>query len=159
MLGPDWFTAYLFVLPMVLLLGGLIAYPFLRAVYMSFTNTTSLEIGPFVGFKNYRTIYSDTRIWSVFPQYGPVHADVRQLQVCAWDSAAALLLQRVTRWKNVFTGLVLLPWIIPHVVIALTWRNLLDPIYGGVNQFLIQTGYHRSRFSRGSVPSRQPCPR
>ena len=32
----------------------------------------------------------------------------------------------------------LLPWIVPAVVIALTWKNLLDPVYGGVNQALLQ---------------------
>jgi multiple sugar transport system permease protein len=38
------------------------------------------------------------------------------------------------------TGAFLIPWIVPSVVIALTWKSLLDPVYGGVNQFLIQTG-------------------
>lgn len=138
-LGPDWFTAYLFVLPMILLLGGLIAYPFVRAVYLSFTNTVTLDIGPFVGFRNYRVLWNDSNFRGAF-------VNTVQYTVTAvafkfvLGLAASLLLGRVTRWKNVLTGLVLLPWIIPHVVIALTWRNLLDPLYGGVNQFLIQTG-------------------
>ena len=138
-LGPDWFTAYLFITPMVLLLGGLIAYPFVRAVYMSFTNTVSLDIGPFVGFDNYRLLYTDNNFWKAFRntvRYTVTAVSFKfVLGLCA-----ALLLARLTRWKEILTGLVLLPWIVPHVVIALTWRNLLDPLYGGVNQFLIQTG-------------------
>ena len=35
-LGRDWRTAYLFAGPMVLLLVGLIGYPFVTAVWMSF---------------------------------------------------------------------------------------------------------------------------
>jgi len=40
----------------------------------------------------------------------------------------------------VLTGLVLLPWIIPEVVAALTWRGLYDPIFGGLNILLINLG-------------------
>ena len=40
-LGQDWNVAYVFMAPTVILMGGLIAYPFLRAVYISFTNTTA----------------------------------------------------------------------------------------------------------------------
>ena len=71
--------------------------------------------------------------------------------------SAALLLQRVTKGKSIFTGLVLLPWIVPHVVIALTWKNLLDPLYGGVNQFLIQTGIIDRGFPwLGSIETAMP---
>ena len=41
-LGRDWPTAYLFVLPTVLLLFALIGYPFLRALYLSFFNAVGL---------------------------------------------------------------------------------------------------------------------
>ena len=44
-LGPDWKEAYLFLLPALILLVTVIAFPFLRAVYLSFTRTTSLQIG------------------------------------------------------------------------------------------------------------------
>src|SRR5262245_61239424 len=58
-LGRDWAAAYVFVLPTILLMGGLIAYPFLRAVYISFTNTTTLETGSFIGLENYRNLLDD----------------------------------------------------------------------------------------------------
>ncbi|MEM7034962.1 MAG: hypothetical protein AAF629_35810, partial [Chloroflexota bacterium] len=38
-LGPDWREAYVFMLPTVILLGGIIAYPFIQALYLSFTRT------------------------------------------------------------------------------------------------------------------------
>lgn len=155
-LGPDWFTAYLFVLPMVFLLGGLIAYPFTRAVYMSFTNTVTLDIGPFVGLRNYRVLWSDSNFRSAFVNTVQYTLTAVSLKFVL-GLGAALLLGRVTRWKNVLTGLVLLPWIIPHVVIALTWRNLLDPLYGGVNQFLIQTNIVDHGFPwLGSIQTAMP---
>ena len=42
-LGQDWGVAWVFMVPTVILMGGIIAYPFLRAVYISFTNTTTLH--------------------------------------------------------------------------------------------------------------------
>ena len=36
-MGRDWPTAYLFILPTALLLFGLIGYPFYRTIWLSFT--------------------------------------------------------------------------------------------------------------------------
>ncbi len=139
LLGPDWAAAYVFVLPTVLLMGGLIAYPFLRAVYMSFTNTISLNMGPFVGLRNYENVWSD-------PSF---HAAVKNTVVFTFWSivvkfigglTVSILLHRLTRFSNILTAAILLPWIVPSVVAAIAWKGLLDPVYGGVNQFLIQLG-------------------
>jgi multiple sugar transport system permease protein len=42
--------------------------------------------------------------------------------------------------RAVFTGLILLPWVIPDIVAALTWRGLYDPVFGGLNMLLIRLG-------------------
>jgi multiple sugar transport system permease protein len=138
-LGRDWATAYVFVLPSLLLLGGLIAYPFLNAVYLSFTNTVSLQTGPFVGLRNYRILLEDSGFRQAV-QNTFVYT-ISSVFFKFWlGLLGALLIQRAKRFGNLLAGAILLPWIIPSVVIALTWRNLLDPLYGGVNQFLLQTG-------------------
>jgi multiple sugar transport system permease protein len=138
-LGRDWATAYIFVLPSLLLLGGLIAYPFLNAVYLSFTNTVSLQTGPFVGLRNYRILLEDNGFRQAV-QNTFVYT-ISSVFFKFWlGLLGALLIQRAKRFGNLLAGAILLPWIIPSVVIALTWRNLLDPLYGGVNQFLLQTG-------------------
>jgi multiple sugar transport system permease protein len=139
LLGRDWAAAYVFVLPSLLLLGGLIAYPFLNAVYLSFTNTVSLQTGPFVGLRNYQILWED-RSFRQAVQNTFVYT-ISSVFFKFWlGLLGALLIQRAKRFGNILAGAILLPWIIPSVVIALTWRNLLDPLYGGVNQFLLQTG-------------------
>ena len=64
-LGRDWPIAWLFFLPTALLLFGLIGYPFVRAVYLSFFNVVGVRQGAFVGLDNYfnlwRTTSSDGR--------------------------------------------------------------------------------------------------
>src|SRR5690606_18845314 len=55
-------------------------------------------------------------------------------------SAALILNREGLRFRSVLTGLVLLPWIVPEVVAALTWRGLYDPIFGGLNVLLLELG-------------------
>jgi len=139
LLGRDWLPAYVFVFPTILLMGLLIAYPLLRAVYMSFTNTNSLQMGPFVGFRNYENVLGDPNFRSA------VWITVRYtfwsvLLKFAFGLLIAILLNRYKRFGGVLTAAILLPWIVPSVVAAIAWKGLLDPVYGGVNQFLLQMG-------------------
>jgi multiple sugar transport system permease protein len=138
-LGRDWSTALWLMLPTVVLMGGIIAYPFLRAVYISFTNTVSVHIGPFVGLKNYIDVWSDQffrrSLWIT------IKFTVSSVALkVVFGILIASLLNRLGRWGAIFTGLVLLPWIIPDIVRAITWKSVLDPIYGGVNRALLDLG-------------------
>jgi multiple sugar transport system permease protein len=54
--------------------------------------------------------------------------------------AIALILNSKLVFRSVLTGLMLLPWIVPEVVTALTWRSIYDPIFGGLNPILLQLG-------------------
>ncbi|MFN8439185.1 MAG: ABC transporter permease subunit [Caldilineaceae bacterium] len=146
LLGRDWAAAYVFVLPTILLMGGLIAYPLLRAVYISFTNTVSLKTGPFVGMQNYETVWTDPNFrssvwntvvytfWSIFFKF-------------CLGLTVSILLHRLKRFGGILTAAILLPWIVPSVVAAIAWKGLLDPVYGGINQFLVQTGLVTKGFS------------
>jgi multiple sugar transport system permease protein len=138
-LGKDWAVAYVFVLPTILLLGGLVAYPFMNAVYLSFTNTVTLQTGPFVGLNNYRALWADPFFRSAVRN--TIIYTVASVFLKFWVGlTAALLIHRARRFSGILTGAILIPWIVPSVVIALTWKGLLDPVYGGVNQFLLQMG-------------------
>jgi len=138
-LGRDWSVAYLFMAPTVVLMGGLIAFPFLRAFYTSFTNTTTLTIGPFVGLTNYVNLWKDIffrrSVW-VTVQYTLSAVFLKFLV----GLLASILLSRLGSRGGFLTGLVLLPWIMPEIVRAITWKSLLDPLYGGVNRVLIELG-------------------
>ena len=138
-LGPDWKEAYLFMFPAVLLLGTIVAYPFLRAFYTGFTRTTSLDIGPWVGLLNYQLLYKDPFFWDSVRISLTYTISAVVLKFFA-GMIAALLLNRLTRFSTIFTALVMLPWIMPEVVRSITWKGLLDPIYGLVNPLLKQVG-------------------
>src|SRR5581483_8167594 len=54
--------------------------------------------------------------------------------------SAALLLHHRRRGRAVLAGLLLVPWVVPTVVTAFSWRSLLDPIFGSVNTLLTDSG-------------------
>jgi len=139
LLGPEWKEAYVFLLPAAILLGAIVAYPFLRAVYLSFTRTTSLETGPWVGLQNYRLLYQDPFFWdSVRISFTYTFSAV--ILKFFVGMTAALLLHRMKKYSAVFTALIMLPWIMPEVVRSITWKGILDPIYGLVNPILKDLG-------------------
>src|SRR5919199_4780454 len=124
--GRDYPIGWLFILPTVLLLFGLIGYPFVRAVYLSLFNVVGVRQGDFVGLRNYANLWSDDFF---------VRAVLTTTTFTFWSEVfkfslgllAALLLHNLPRWGSVLAGIILLPYIIPEVVRALAWRILLDP--------------------------------
>ena len=137
--GRDWQIAFLFIAPIVILMTVFIAWPFFKALYTSMTIRTLARETKFVWFDNYIRLYQDPYYLQaventiVFTS-GSVFFKLL-LGLCA-----ALLLHSQKRWRNLLTGLILLPWIIPSVVQALAWRSILDPLFGGLNPILQALG-------------------
>jgi multiple sugar transport system permease protein len=139
-LGRDWKMALPFVLPIVIIMGGLILWPFINAIQLSMTTRSLItRTEEFVGLANYTRLFQDTDFVS----------SVRNTLVFTVTSVSikfviglgiALLLNGRLPLRNVLTGLILLPWIVPEVVTALTWRSIYDPIFGGLNPILQQLG-------------------
>jgi multiple sugar transport system permease protein len=137
LLGQDWAVAWVFILPTVLLMGVIIAYPFIRAVYMSFTNTTTLQLGPWVGLSNYSWLahdhfYRESVIITMQFTFTAVFLKA------VVGVIASLLLNKLAGRASILVGLVLLPWIMPDVVRAITWKQLLDPLFGAISYTLLK---------------------
>lgn len=139
-LGRDWQIAFIFIAPIVILMTMFIAWPFIRAMYTSLTirNLATRE-DVFVGFDNYVRLYSDPfyRQSVVATMKYTLYSISLKL---AAGICAALLLHSQKRFRNILTGVVLLPWIVPSVVQALTWKSIYDPIFGGLNPILMGLG-------------------
>ena len=110
--GPDWRLGFLFVLPIVVLVLALVAYPFGYAVYLSMTRKFVGVAPVFVGFENYVRLASDgfflRSIWnSLLFTFGSV---VFKLML---GMVMALVLMSPIRFRSVFTGILLVPWVAP----------------------------------------------
>lgn len=137
-LGRDWRLAVVFLAPTAVLVGALVLLPIAKSIV---TSTTERH-GPdnvFIGLGNYLALAGDQQFRTgvvnsfVFTAYAEVFKVVLGL-------AAALLLHRLRRGRALVTGLLLVPWVVPTVVTAFSWRALLDPIFGSVNTLLTETG-------------------
>jgi ABC-type sugar transport system permease subunit len=136
-LGPDWRMGFLFVLPIVVLVLALVAYPFCYAVYLSMTRKFVGMPAVFVGFENYVRLASDgffrRAVWnSVIFTFGSV---VFKLML---GMAMALVLTSNIRFRSVFTGILLVPWVAPTVVSALNFLWIYDGSLGVLNYLLVK---------------------
>ncbi|OWV05601.1 sugar ABC transporter permease [Micromonospora wenchangensis] len=137
-LGRDWRLAALFLAPTAVLVGVLVLVPIGWAVVTSTTERHG-QHSVFVGLANYLALTDDEQFHTgvvnsfVFTAYAEVFKVVLGL-------AAALLLHHRRRGRAVLAGLLLLPWVVPTVVTAFSWRSLLDPIFGSVNLLLTESG-------------------
>lgn len=138
-LGRDWKVALPFVLPLVLLMAGLILWPFLSAVWTSFTLRSITRVDRFVGLQNYVNLWKDADFRSALGNTVRFTAASVSLKLVIGMIIALLLNSRIPL-RNVLTGIMLLPWIVPEVVTAMAWRSIFDPIFGGLNPILLSLG-------------------
>ena len=144
LIPPGWRTpifAWALVLPALALLVGLVAYPFLYAIYVSFTNRVIGNDGVWIGLANYAYLAQNTSfntaIWNTV-----VLVTVAGTLKFAIGLGLALLVHQQFRFRGVFRSFLMLPWAMPAFVCFLTWRVLYQPIGGGINLVLTQTGIY-----------------
>jgi multiple sugar transport system permease protein len=117
---------YLFLLPVLLVLLGLMAYPMGRAVWMSFTNKHPGETAQFVGFSNYHELVTED---ITFPKV-VLNSLIYTVGVVGLrfglGMIMALVLNSKIKLREFFRGWLLLPWIMPTVTTALTWTWMLN---------------------------------
>ncbi|WP_326949274.1 ABC transporter permease subunit [Amycolatopsis sp. NBC_01307] len=137
-LGRDWRLAAVFIGPTLVLVAGLILVPIISSVVTSATERHGADT-VFVGLDNYTALIDDAVFHKgvlnsfVFTAYAEIFKVVFGL-------IAALMLHHMRRGRAIIAGVILLPWVIPTVVTAFTWRSLLDPIFGSVNVLLTDSG-------------------
>ncbi|GLY43316.1 sugar ABC transporter permease [Amycolatopsis sp. NBRC 101858] len=137
-LGRDWRLAALFIGPTLLLVAGLILVPIISSIFTSATERHGADT-VFAGLGNYTALIGDALFHKgvlnsfVFTAYAEIFKVVLGL-------IAALMLHHMRRGRAILAGIILLPWVIPTVVTAFTWRSLLDPIFGSVNVLLTDSG-------------------
>lgn len=129
----------LLVIPIIIIVFGIMGYPFLRAIYLSFTDKLVGMQEKFVGLKNYQKLLSDKIFWksltnTIIYTAGCIGAKL------VFGMLFALVLNQDFKGKGFFRTLLLIPWAIPGMVAATTWRWMYDSTYGIINSLLISIG-------------------
>jgi multiple sugar transport system permease protein len=138
-LQPETRAALLFLLPSFL--GFLVFYaiPAVRGFYLSFTDWDLLkQSGSWIGVDNYKAMLQDALFWNalwITFKYVIINIGIQTVLALG----IAVLMHRLTDSVAV-RGILVLPWLIPNVVLALLWMWMLDPNLGIVNNWLNAVG-------------------
>lgn len=134
--------ALILLAPTLLLILGLLLYPLLYSIYLSFVdlNITNPDIGTqFVGFKNFMENLNDPAFWNSL-KITFYFAAVTVIGSLLVGLGAALLLNGKIRARGLFRTLLLIPWAIPLVIVGMIWKLILHPNYGSLNALLMKLG-------------------
>ena len=133
----DRTLGYLFLFPAILVIVGLVAYPFASAIVMTFQAKTAGAPGRFIGLDNYRELFnSEQFIRTVMNTvvYTAIGVGVKFLV----GLSMALVLNQERFCNNLFRSFLLVPWAIPTVMSALNWRWIFDDASGLINNVLVR---------------------
>jgi multiple sugar transport system permease protein len=146
LLEDERWLASVLLTPTIVLLGLFIAYPFVKGVLLSVTDTRVGVPGNFVGIANFVKLWHDdifrTAVYNTF-LYTFV-TTVFKLVLGLW---LALLLNRHFRGKAITRAFILLPFIIPTVLSTLAWQWMFDPTFSVINWMLFHLGLIHSRIN------------
>lgn len=130
----------LLIAPTVLILGAVIVYPLLYAIYLSlFSIYTPTLKGNWVGLANYTTLIGSRTFWGALGVTIVWTMGTLTLQIL-FGVAMALLLNQNILFRSLARGLVLFPYFVSTVVAVLIWRWLFNDLYGILSYLLISAG-------------------
>lgn len=137
----DRTVGILFVVPFLLTAVLFMVYPIAEAIRMAFLSYNPLrpELSSYAGLSNFEIIFNDPLFWDSFRQ-ATIWTLVSIFFQTVLGVGLALLLHQSLSGIAIFRGLLLFPYIVPTVVIALIWRWIFNPEIGVVNYSLESTG-------------------
>ena len=130
--------------PTIIVMLLLTVYPLLFTIYYSFTDYNLLKSRTkgvnFIAFDNYTKLLQN-------PIFRSAIVTTVKFTICAvlLETAIGLLIalfvNSLHRGQKAMRTLLLLPYLLPTVTVALAWRMLLSSNYGPVMQWLVNMGF------------------
>src|ERR1700694_4192955 len=152
LLEDERWLALVLLVPTLVLLGLFIAYPFLRGILLSVTDSRVGVPGHFVGLANFYKIFNDgifrTSVYNTFLYTGVT--TVFKLALGLW---LAMLLNRNFRGKAFTRAFILLPFIIPTVLSTFAWKWMFDPTFSVLNWMLFHLSIIHTRINWLGAPT------
>ncbi len=147
-------AAMIFLLPMLVALFLVAAWPLLRTIWFSFTDAslTNLQGGKWIGFDNYlswRTLSSGKTIWRgtlVDPAWWNAVYNTFRFAIISVSIETvlglmvALVLNAEFRGRALVRAAILIPWAIPTIVSAKMWAWMFNDQFGIFNDILLNLG-------------------
>lgn len=125
--------AFVLVVPLLALIGGLVVYPFGYAIWLSMLNKSETT---FVGFTNFAFLFKRDTFWMVVEQSFLFAFTAVAFKALIGFILAHLVDTLPNKRQRLWRGLVLVPWVIPPALSTLGWWWLFDPTYSAINWLL-----------------------
>ncbi len=125
--------AFLMTLPLLLIIGGLVVYPFFYALYLSTLNRTMVRN---IGLENYAILLDTDTFWMVIWQSCIFAISAVLLKALIGFVLAHHLHHIPAKGQRKWRGMLLVPWVIPPALSTLGWWWMFDPSYSSINWLL-----------------------
>jgi multiple sugar transport system permease protein len=130
---------YLLVTPVVLIVLGLLGYPFILALSLSLTDKEIGQPAHFIGLKNFATLATDP-IYRQTIRNTIVYTLGSEILKVPIGFALALVLNERIILRKAVRSVVLLPWIVPAVLSAMAWSWMFNPNFSILNYIIVHLG-------------------
>ena len=122
-------SAWLFMVPLVVINLLVILGPSVATVYYSFTDWSGIGSAEFVGLQNYRDLLADETFWLAM-WHNVVYTILFLTVPIAMGLLGAFLLSQIKRFQLFFRIAYFIPYVVASVVNCAIWQNILDPSRG-----------------------------
>lgn len=129
--------AVLMCLPLLILIAGLVAYPFFYSIYLSMLNKRETA---FVGLANFAYLTTRETFWMVVRM-----SFLFTFLAVLWKAVLGFTLAVVInalpqRGQRVWRGISLIPWVMPLALSSLGWWWIYEPTHSALNWILAVVG-------------------
>lgn len=132
-------TAYMFILPFVIVFLIFSVYPVIRTLYLSFSQYKGFGDPVMIGIDNYKRVVKDAMFWRAFRNTIKIWSVniVAQLGLAFMLTIIFSDMKYRIRGVGLFRALFYLPNLIAPTSVAFLFKALLDWQFGTLNQMLI----------------------
>jgi trehalose/maltose transport system permease protein len=137
-------SAWLFLVPMIVVLALVAAWPLLRTIWLAFTdaNLLRMEEAKFIGLQNFTGEYGllQDKLWWKAVTNTLWFTFLTVTIETVLGMSVALVLNHTFPGRGLVRAAVLIPWAIPTVVSAKMWAWMLNDQFGLINHMAISLG-------------------
>ena len=134
-------TPYILIAPIIIFVILVYGYPLLLTIKYSFQDVSLIgNKNEFIGLKNYIKVLSDEKFYNTLILTFKWVALTLSLKIGV-GFIMALFLNGRLYFKKLLRFLILIPWAIPQIVVAILWAWILDGQYGYLNYYLESFGF------------------
>ncbi|WP_395546550.1 MULTISPECIES: carbohydrate ABC transporter permease [unclassified Lacrimispora] len=132
----------IYIMPAFIIFFTLFLLPSIIGLFYSFTNWNVMNQQiKFIGLDNYKSIFTDMRIFRVFGNTF-FYAILTSVLKGFFGLLLALALNREIKSRNFLRTIFFLPMILSNLIVGLVFQQIFHPDTGVLNQFLNLIGIH-----------------